>query len=115
VNATLFNTPRHEHQQVYQVIYQIPPGRLSSYGIVAAMAGLPGRARWVGRLLSQLPDDSLLPWFRVINSQGKISFPVGTPSYQRQLEKLIEEGSAEPSGRILWRQRRWPDYASRSR
>jgi len=101
--------PARERQQVYQVIHRIPAGRLCSYGTVAAMAGLPGRARWVGRLLGQLPDDSLLPWFRVINSQGKISFPEGTENYRRQLDKLVEEGSAEPSGRIFWRRCRWPD------
>lgn len=98
-----------ERQQVYQVIHQIPPGRLCSYGRVAALAGFPGRARWVGRLLSQLPDDSQLPWFRVINSQGRISFAPGSDSYRRQLAKLIEEGSAEASGHIFWRRCRWPD------
>lgn len=95
--------------QVYQVISQIPRGRLCSYGVVAAMAGLPGRARWVGRLLSQLPGDSLLPWFRVVSSSGRISFSEGSESYRRQLDKLVEEGSADPSGRVFWRHCRWPD------
>jgi len=36
-----------EEQQVYQVINQIPAGRLCSHGTVAAIAGLAGRARWV--------------------------------------------------------------------
>lgn len=95
--------------QVYQVISQIPPGRLCSYGVVASMAGLPGRARWVGRLLSRLPEDSLLPWFRVVNSGGKISFPEGSENHRRQLDSLVAEGSAERSGRVFWRQCRWPD------
>lgn len=37
------------------------------------MAGYPGYARHVGRALGNLPEGSKLPWFRVINSQGKIS------------------------------------------
>ncbi|MFA5629995.1 MAG: MGMT family protein [Porticoccaceae bacterium] len=95
--------------QVYQVISQIPPGRLCSYGRVAALAGLPGRARWVGTLLGRLPSDSTLPWYRVVNSSGRISFPDGSPDHQRQLAKLIAEGSADSSGKVLWRQCRWPD------
>lgn len=98
-----------EQQQVYQVIKQIPAGRLCSYGTVAAMAGLPGRARWVGMLLSRLPDDSRLPWFRVVNASGKISFPKDSESYRRQLDKLVEEGSADEGGQIFWRRCCWPD------
>jgi methylated-DNA-protein-cysteine methyltransferase-like protein len=95
-------------QQFYAVIQGIPEGRLCSYGDVAKLAGLPGQARRVGKLLSQLPADSQLPWFRVINSQGKISFAVGSEGYQRQLSELIREGSADVSGKVFWRQRRWP-------
>ena len=101
-----------EKQQVYQVINQIPAGRLCSYGTVAAMAGLPGRARWVGMLLSRLPDDSRLPWFRVVNGRGRISFAEGSESYRRQLDRLIEEGSADQAGQIFWRQCRWPDQVA---
>ncbi|USA44225.1 MGMT family protein [Spongiibacter taiwanensis] len=97
-----------EQEKIYQVIASIPKGRLCSYGEVAKLAGLPGRARWVGRTLSQLPSDSRLPWFRVISAQGKISFPAHSAAYQRQLALLIAEGSAEPSGKIHWRQYRWP-------
>lgn len=96
-------------ERVYQVLASIPAGRLCSYGEVARLAGLPGRARWVGRLLSRLPKDSTLPWYRVINSQGKISFPEGSEGYQRQLQHLVSEGSASPQGKLSWRQRRWPD------
>ena len=95
-------------ERVYQVLASIPAGRLCSYGEVARLAGLPGRARWIGRVLGQLPKDSTLPWYRVINSQGKISFPEGSDGYRRQLQYLIDEGSASPQGKIDWRQRRWP-------
>lgn len=98
-----------EAERVYQVLATIPPGCLCSYGEVARLAGLPGRARWVGRLLSQLPGDSTLPWYRVINSQGKISFPSGSERYRRQLSHLVREGSASADGKIAWRQCRWPD------
>ncbi|GAA4103341.1 MGMT family protein [Zhongshania borealis] len=96
-------------QQFYAVIQAIPEGRLCSYGDIAKLAGLPGQARRVGKLLSQTPSNTKLPWFRVINAQGKISFPMGSDGYQRQLEALIQEGSADASGKVYWRQRRWPD------
>jgi methylated-DNA-protein-cysteine methyltransferase-like protein len=96
-------------QQIYAAIHSVPMGRLCSYGKIAELAGQPGKARYVGRLLSQLPKDTRLPWFRIVNSQGKISFPYGSDSYQRQLSHLIEESSAEESGRLHWRQCRWPE------
>lgn len=96
-------------EQIYAVIHGVPPGRLCSYGKIAELAGLPGHARYVGRLLSQLPKDSSLPWFRIVNSQGKISLPLDSEGYRRQLNHLIEESSADESGRLFWRQCRWPD------
>jgi methylated-DNA-protein-cysteine methyltransferase-like protein len=95
-------------QQFYAVIQAIPEGRLCSYGDIARLAGLPGQARRVGRVLSQLPKDSHLPWFRVVNSRGKISFPEQSQAYLRQIQYLMDEGSAEPDGKLLWQQRRWP-------
>lgn len=106
-NAPATSTPT-EAEQVYRIVSAIPPGRLCNYGKVAELAGLPGRSRWVGRLLSQLPKDSALPWFRVVNAQGRISFAVDSPGYRRQLQYLIDEGCAEDSGRIHWQRCRWP-------
>ncbi len=96
-------------EQLLLALSQIPAGRLCSYGELARLAGLPGRARWVGHQLSQLPADSNLPWQRVVNARGKISFPAHSAAYQRQLERLIAEGSAEPSGTLHWRRCRWPE------
>lgn len=89
------------------MLTSIPHGQLASYSQVAELAGLPRQARRVGRILSQLPGDSQLPWFRVVNARGKISFPEYSPAYRRQLNKLLAEGSAEPSGKLRWRERRW--------
>ena len=44
------------HARIYAAIAAIPPGRVASYGAIAARAGLPGRARLVGRLLGEVPD-----------------------------------------------------------
>ena len=58
---------------IFQVIAQIPYGRVASYGQIARSAGIPKHSRLVGYVLKHMDADSSLPWYRVINSQGKIS------------------------------------------
>ena len=79
-------------QRIWQVVSQIPKGKIASYGQVAAQAGIPKAARLVGNVLKQLPEGSNLPWHRVVNSQRKISFPIGSPAYQEQKQRLLSEG-----------------------
>lgn len=79
-------------QRFYLVIANIPAGQVCTYGKVAEMAGYPRMARAVGRCLKQLPKDSRLPWFRVINAKGELSFPKGSDAYLRQRAHLEEEG-----------------------
>ena len=50
--------------RIWETVELIPPGRVASYGQVAEEAGLPGRARLVGRVLSLLPEGSPVPWHR---------------------------------------------------
>lgn len=94
-------------EAVYRVLANIPAGKLASYGQVADLAGLPKQARRVGRILSQLPRDTRLPWYRVVNANGKISFPVNTEGYRRQLAHLVDEGSALPNGQLHWPECHW--------
>ncbi|MCY6412010.1 MGMT family protein [Acinetobacter sp. VNH17] len=61
------------HRQILQVIALIPYGKVASYGQIAKLAGLPKHARLVGYVLKHLDKESQIPWYRVINSQGKIS------------------------------------------
>ena len=51
-----------------------------------------GQQRLVGYALHNLPRNSGVPWQRVINSQGKISFPKNTNGYTRQKKLLRKEG-----------------------
>ena len=81
------NQEKSEVLAIYQVVSQIPHGRVASYGDVAKMAGLPGYARYVGYLLKSLPIDTLLPWHRVIKSDGAI--PSRTAFKQKP--KLVAE------------------------
>ena len=78
-------------ERVWQVVYSIPSGKVCTYGAVAAMAGLPKRARAVGKYLSELPKGSKIPWHRVLNAQGKLSFEVGSERFITQKLKLQDE------------------------
>lgn len=70
------------------------------------MAGYPGYARQVGRALGNLPEGSTLPWFRVINSAGKISLT--GENFIRQKQHLESEGvEVNASGKINMKLHRW--------
>lgn len=56
-------------QAVYEIVAQIPEGRVMTYGDVAAIAGHPYAARQVGGLAHFGPTD--LPWHRVVNRLGE--------------------------------------------
>ncbi|WP_033543085.1 MGMT family protein [Planococcus sp. CAU13] len=60
-------------QLVVQAIRRIPPGKVMTYGQIAAHAGSPGAARQVARLLHSMSAKYNLPWHRVINAEGRIS------------------------------------------
>ncbi|WP_323774379.1 MGMT family protein [Alcanivorax sp.] len=75
---------------VYQIVAAIPHGYVSSYGAVAKQAGFPRHARFVGRLMSQLPKDTRLPWHRVLRSDGRIAL-AGTPVGDIQTQRLLDE------------------------
>ena len=78
-------------ERFYRVIRRIPRGRVATYGQVARLAGLPGRARQVGYALYALKSSTTVPWQRVINVAGRISLrPLAGGLSQRLL--LEREG-----------------------
>ncbi|WP_181297121.1 MGMT family protein [Pseudomonas sp. Q2-TVG4-2] len=92
---------------VYLVMAQIPAGKVVSYGEVAAMAGLGRAARWVGRLMSQLPDGTSLPWHRVIAAGGRLSLPAGSAAGHEQRMRLRAEGVTIVNDRVDIRRHGW--------
>lgn len=88
--------------KVWEIVRQIPAGRVSSYGQIAAMIPAPPgvdpggydrvRARWVGQAMNAVPPGSDVPWQRVINSQGQISLPRGSAAAEEQRNLLEAEG-----------------------
>ena len=93
--------------RIWSIISQIPKGKVISYGAIARLAGLPGHARYVGYTLKQLPPDSSLPWHRVINSKGSISFKIGSEKYRAQKTRLKNEGVVFSGEKISISQYGW--------
>ena len=93
-------------------VARIPRGRVSTYGSIARVAGLPGRARLVGTVLKNSPTAVRLPWFRVINSSGRSSFPPGSAAYLEQHKRLTAEGVSWVRGRIDLDRYGWPENHS---
>jgi len=85
--------------KIIEAIHAVPHGTVSSYGQVAAMAGYPGRARLVARILSESghPD---LPWHRILRASGQIAFPAGSAMFTEQSQRLRAEGVAVRHGRV---------------
>ena len=93
-------TPDDRFQRIWAVVSGIPDGCVLNYGEVARLAGLPGRARMVGRALGRAPKAMKLPWYRVVNAQGAISFKPGSKPYRTQRELLEAEGVEFVDGKI---------------
>ena len=85
--------------RILAAIRAIPRGQVAGYGEVARRAGLPGRARMVARLLSH-NDDPRLPWHRVLRSDGRIAFPLDSPQFAEQSQRLRAEGVRVEAGRV---------------
>jgi methylated-DNA-protein-cysteine methyltransferase-like protein len=97
-----------EAERILAAVRKIPRGRVSTYGEIANVAGLPRRARLVGTVLKHAPASKTLPWFRVINSSGRISLPSGSDSYANQRRKLEAEGVLFRGDRIDLKRYGWP-------
>jgi alkylated DNA nucleotide flippase Atl1 len=98
-----------KHNRIHDVVRRIPPGRVSTYGDVAVIAGLPGHARLVGYALHALPDHSTVPWHRVVNFRGGLSVGRAHPGAEIvQRQRLEAEGvQFDGGGRVPLKRFRW--------
>jgi methylated-DNA-protein-cysteine methyltransferase related protein len=92
---------------ILDAVRSIPRGRVANYGLIAARAGLRGRARLVGWALKQVSDDSPVPWHRVLRSDGRIAFPEGSDAYAEQMRLLKREKVNVINGRVAKAQFAW--------
>lgn len=79
-------------KRVINNIKNIPHGSVATYGQIAQLSGKPQGARGVSWILHSSSRKYKLPWHRVINSQGKISFDKMSSNYLLQKKRLQREG-----------------------
>jgi methylated-DNA-protein-cysteine methyltransferase-like protein len=108
--------PRAYNARIYEIVRLIPPGRVVSYGQLAAVLPPPPGVdplqyhrlgpRWAGTALAACPDDA--PWQRVINGEGEISVRKNSDGHLRQRALLEAEGvTFDETGRVDWERFEW--------
>ncbi len=80
------------YDMIFKVVRRIPPGKVTTYGRIAGLAGFPGQARLTGYALHSLKEGTDVPWYRVLNASGRISFPAGSEAEAIQRSLLEAEG-----------------------
>lgn len=86
---------------IYDVVCQIPPGRVATYGQVAMLAGNPHWSRVVGYALHANPRPGQIPCHRVVDRFGRVSSAFAFGGQNRQIELLQQEGvEFTPDGRV---------------
>ncbi|HBL40494.1 MAG TPA: cysteine methyltransferase [Ruminococcaceae bacterium] len=79
-------------EKIYDVVRQIPKGRVATYGQVALLAGNPRWARVVGYALHANPDPVSIPCYRVVNRFGRVSQAFAFGGENRQISLLEADG-----------------------
>ena len=84
-------------QRIAAAVASIPPGQVRSYAQVAVLAGLPGHARQLARVLA---GHTGLPWHRVVRADGRIAFAPNSVQAHEQARHLDREGVRVVNGRV---------------
>lgn len=100
------------YEKIWKTVQAVPSGKVASYGQIADLAGLPGRARLVGKSLGYVPQGWSVPWYRIVRSNGHIAFPRGSQTAQNQIGALQEEDVVVLNHRVKMGEFQWhPDLS----
>ena len=92
--------PSEETKRIIGILKKVPRGKVTSYGTIAALAGLRNGARQVVRILYSSAEKEALPWFRILKKDGSIALPPGE-GFELQRSLLKKEGvSVSREGRV---------------
>lgn len=94
-------------ERIYDVVKQIPYGKVATYGQVAALAGNRRWSRVVGYALHVNPDPDNIPCFRVVNRLGEVSPAFAFGGGNRQIELLEAEGIEFVDGKVELKKYQW--------
>ncbi len=94
--------------RIYEVVRQIPFGKVATYGDIALLAGNPRLARVVGYALHVNPDPEHIRCYRVVNRFGEVSSAFAFGGSNAQIELLRAEGiEVSDDGRVDLKKYRW--------
>ena len=92
---------------IYDVVKQIPQGKVATYGQVAALAGNKRWSRVVGYALHVNPEPGVIPCHRVVNRDGEVSKAFAFGGENRQIALLESEGVKVEGTRVNLKEYRW--------
>ncbi len=102
-------------ERIYEVVCQVPPGRVASYGQIAEIVGPGCDARMVGYAMAATPAGRDIPWQRIVNREGRVSQP-GTGGAKQRMRLEAEGIQFDTRNRIDMRQYGWegpdPEWAA---
>lgn len=93
--------------KIYDVVKEIPRGKVATYGQIASLAGNKRWARVVGYALHANPEPGIIPCHRVVNRFGEVSRAFAFGGENRQIELLESEGVAFTDGRVDLERYQW--------
>jgi methylated-DNA-protein-cysteine methyltransferase-like protein len=100
--------PSDRYERIYAIVRRIPRGRVTSYGEVARLAGIPRHARQVGYALHNLSGETDVPWHRVLNAAGAVAKRAYPDDARWQRTLLEQEGvQFDAHGRVALRKFWW--------
>lgn len=95
------------YELIYDVVKQIPYGKVATYGQVAALAGNRRWSRVVGYALHVNPDPEHIPCYRVVNRHGEVSKAFAFGGENRQIALLENEGVKFIDGKVDMKKYQW--------
>ena len=98
---------KNSYEKIYDIVKQIPRGTVATYGQVAALAGNKRWARVVGYALHVNPDPEGIPWYRVVNREGRVSEAFAFGGENRQIGLLEADGIEVKDGCVDLSKYQW--------
>lgn len=95
------------YDKVYDVVKQIPPGKVATYQDIAALAGSPGASRAVGTAMKNNPDLKIIPCHRVVGSDGRMHGYSAGRGIVTKIKLLKNEGVTFTENKVVLNISRW--------
>ena len=98
---------KNTYEKIYEVVKQIPYGKVATYGQVALLAGNPRWSRVVGYALHVNPQPGKIPCYRVVNRFGEPAAAFAFGGKNTQIMLLEGEGVVVQNGRVDLKKYLW--------